>query len=217
MRRTRICSQFFSVFTRPLNFRFKGQISKYCEIGRWIELLASMDENRIIVEIGSWNGLGSSKMIVRGLRNRRLRDSRAIGFESNQDLYEVARKNLRRHSNYQLVYGSIVREDELDKSNLTDIEKGWLESDIEDLRQVPFCLNQVPDEIDLLILDGGEFSTFAEFTKLNSRVRNWIVLDDTNTRKCQQILAELSQDSPWKIIFLSNERNGTAVLKRSAD
>jgi len=176
-----------------------------------------MDENRIIVEIGAWNGLGSSKMIVRGFRNRRLRDSRAIGFESNRDLYEVAKKNLRRHTDYQLVYGSIVREDELDNSNLTEIEKEWLESDIEDLRQVPFCLDQVPDEIDLMILDGGEFSTFAEFAKLNSRVRNWIVLDDTNTRKCHRILAELSQDSPWNIVFLSNERNGTAVLKRSAN
>jgi len=217
LRRTRFFSQIFSFFSRPLNFRFKGQISSRNEIGRWIELLASMDENKIVVEIGAWNGLGSSKMIVRGFRNRRLRDSRAVGFESNRDLYEVAKKNLRRHSDYQLVYGSIVTEDELDKSNLTEIEKGWLESDIQDLRQVPFCLDQVPDEIDLMILDGGEFSTFAEFAKLNSRVRNWIVLDDTNTRKCQRILAELSQDSPWNIVFLSNERNGTTVLKRSTN
>jgi hypothetical protein len=216
LRRTKFFSQIFSLISRPLNFRFKGQISSRNEIGRWIELLASMDENRVIVEIGAWNGLGSSKMIVRGLRNRKLRDSRTIGFESNRDLYEVAKRNLRRHSDYQLVYGSIVREDELDKSNLTEIEKEWLESDIEDLSEVPFCLDRVPDEIDLLILDGGEFSTFAEFAKLNSRVRNWIVLDDTNTRKCRRILAELSQDSPWIIVFLSDERNGTAILRRSA-
>lgn len=199
---------------QPTKFRFRGQISGENEIGRWIELLSSLSECKTIVEIGTWNGLGSTKMILRGLRSKETGDSRVIGFESNRKMYRVAKRNLRSNPCYELILGSIVYENELDTFNLSKVESGWIRSDIADLMLVPYVFDSVPNEINLLILDGGEFSTFAEFTKLNSRVTDWIVLDDIKTRKCERILKELPTNGNWEIIFLSNERNGTAVLKR---
>ena len=215
MKRISMIKRFVSRVTQSIRFRFEGQISHQNEIGRWIQLLASLEENRTIVEIGTWNGLGSTSMILKGLESKNSTESKVMGFESNKKLFETAKKNLRGHPEYELIFGSIVTEDELDSKNLSEIEVDWIQNDISGLKEAPYKLSVVPDQIDLLILDGGEFSTFAEFNKLNSRVTGWIVLDDTNTRKCKGILKELQDDGPWKIVFSSIERNGTAVLRRS--
>ena len=199
---------------RPFKFYLRGQISKNTEVGRWIEMLASLEANLTIVEIGTWNGLGSTKMILRGLKKRKLDKIQVIGFETNKRMYGVAKRNLKRHDLYQLVWGSIIQEGELDMTNLSETESNWIKTDLEDMRKAPYVFKKVPENIDLLILDGGEFSTYAEFQKLNSRVSGWIILDDTNSRKCARILREVPAEGTWNVIFQSDERNGTAVLRK---
>jgi hypothetical protein len=177
-------------------------------------MLASLEANLTIVEIGTWNGLGSTKMILRGLKKRKLDKIQVIGFETNKRMYGVAKRNLKRHDLYQLVWGSIIQEGELDMTNLSETESNWIKTDLEDMRKAPYVFKKVPENIDLLILDGGEFSTYAEFQKLNSRVSGWIILDDTNSRKCARILREVPAEGTWNVIFQSDERNGTAVLRK---
>lgn len=82
------------------------------------------------------------------------------------------------------------------------------------MRMVPMSLDMVPDRIDLLILDGGEFSTFAEFKTLESRINNWVLLDDIQTRKCKRLFAELSNSVQYSLVGTSSERNGTAVFRK---
>lgn len=195
--------------------RRKGQVSADHQIGRWIRHLASLEENCTILEIGTWNGLGTSKMIVQGVNSRPVGQSaEVIGLEANDELYHKAKSNLSKFEFFKVIFGTLVTEHQLDKSELTSVEREWLEKDISDLRDAPFVLNEIPSTIDLLILDGGEFSTYAEFQALKSRVSKWIVLDDTNTRKCKRILQELNAENLFFLVWSSNERNGTAVLAR---
>jgi hypothetical protein len=201
---------------RVSQFR-SGQIKKNHEIGRWIEFLASLSTVNNIVEIGTWNGRGSSQAIIRGV-NSRSKASRAavkvIGYEINPKMIQKARKALKRHSFFDVVFGSIVRVGELDRIELDATEMSWLEQDEIWISNAPNVLSTVPLEIDLLILDGGEFSTFAEFKLLNARVRGWIILDDTRTRKREGIVRLAQQDKCFQIIYQSDERHGTAILKR---
>jgi hypothetical protein len=192
-----------------------GQVSDQHQIGQWIRLLASLEENCTILEIGTWNGLGTSRMIVQGVCSRQ--DSRfveVIGLEANENLYRKAKLNLKKFEFFQVLFGTIVTEEQLDRSNLTSVEEEWLAKDVCDLKKAPFVLSRIPKKIDLLILDGGEFSTYPEFQVLKEIVSKWIVLDDTNTRKCKRILQEVVSEDIFSIVWSSSERNGTAVLLR---
>lgn len=177
--------------------------------------LASLEENRSILEIGTWNGLGTSRMIVQGISSRPDRQSvEVIGLEANEKLYRKAKFNLRKFGFFQVIFGTLVSQEQLDRSELTSLEKDWLAQDIDDLKNAPLVLSRIPSRIDLLILDGGEFSTYAEFQLLKERVSKWIVLDDINTRKCKRILQELVAENLFLLVWSSPERNGTAVLLR---
>jgi hypothetical protein len=196
---------------------YSGQIRRNHEIGMWITFLASLPSVNSIVEIGTWNGKGSSKAIVRGVmlksKPKRLPVT-VCGYEINPEMAKSAGKVLRRFTFFKVIYGSVINIQDLDRNNLGETEKIWLEQDVAWMKNAPNVYSTVPECIDLLILDGGEFSTFAEFRLLNERVTDWIILDDTNTRKCAEILKLVKDEKRFQVIYESDERHGTAVLKR---
>ena len=201
---------------RIKDFR-SGQIKKEHEIGKWISFLSSLPSINTIVEIGTWNGKGSSKAIVRGVMSRRKAyrlSVEVVGYEINPVMAKSASKVLKKYGFFKVVYGSIVTIDDLDRSNLSEVEMKWLKQDELLMENSPNVLSTVPMNIDLLILDGGEFSTFAEFSKLKDRVRGWIILDDTKTRKCSEILRIVCEGDFFEVVHMSDERHGTAILKR---
>ena len=72
--------------------------------------------------------------------------------------------------------------------------------------------NEIPQIFDVLLLDGGEFTTWYEYQKLKNKCKI-IILDDTNVPKCKKIIHDLkSQPNKWKLIFNSDERNGCAAF-----
>jgi hypothetical protein len=193
-----------------------GQVGRKSEFGRWIELLSSLKENTVIVEIGTWNGRGTSKQIASGVMRRSdpSVEVKVFGFEIDFEKFRSARKYLAKYKFFTVIHGSIIREEQLDRRNLSGNEMDWLNQDVEKMQKAPFALNLVPESIDLLILDGGEFSTYAEFRLLESRITNWVLLDDIHMRKCRNLFTELSESSQYLLVGFSSERNGTAVFKK---
>lgn len=189
----------------------RGQILETQEIGIWLIALSGLEEVKQIVEIGTWSGRGSSRLLLKGASNRS--GCQIWGLEANHQMFLIAKRYLE-NKPFNLLWGSIVDAEELDSSNLTPEEAPWFEGDLKSLENTPNVLAQLPHEIDLLLLDGGEFSTYAEFKKLRSRIVNWLVLDDTNVRKNQRVLDEVLLDETFSLVHISNERNGTAVFKR---
>jgi|688.fasta_scaffold250626_2 hypothetical protein len=202
-----------------ITFRFLkpvGQVGRKSEFGRWIELLSSLQENIVIVEIGTWNGRGTSKQIATGVMKRSdpSVEVKVVGFEIDFDKFRSARKYLAKYRFFHVIHGSIITEEQLDRSNLSGDEINWLNQDVAKMQNAPYALNLVPESIDLLILDGGEFSTYSEFRLLESRITNWVLLDDTHMRKCRRLFTELSESSQYLLVGFSTERNGTAVFKK---
>jgi hypothetical protein len=198
------------------NFR-SGQIKRHHEVGKWIEFLSSLAGIDSIVEIGTWNGAGSSMAIARGVVSRPKHDRdkvQVFGYEINPAMAKAARRRLARFGFFDVIFGSLVSIDDLDRSNLTHTEESWLKQDERWILGAPNVFNSLPQNLDLLILDGGEFSTLAEFKLLKDRVSHWIILDDTNTRKCAQILKIIESEEEFLLVYQSQERNGTAILKR---
>ena len=199
-----------------LKFRFTGQVSEKSDIGRLIYALCSLSTTRRVVEIGTWNGLGSTRIMCRAASKRPKNSIEILSVEANEGLHRQAKKNLRKFRKFgflALLHGSVVTDSQLLKSNLSATEEMWIEADRRDILAAPNLRNKIPSDIDLLLLDGGEFSTYAEYQALKPLVSTFILLDDTNTRKCQRIIEEIENDD-FYLVWKSSERNGTALLSR---
>jgi len=197
------------------HFKRRGQINEGSQLGRWIEFLSSLNQVEVIIEVGTWSGRGSSRMIGLGMSKSALEVSKSvIGLEIDLKMANTASRYLRRFPNFHVIHGRIVDQHELDTKNLSTAEQLWYENDLLNFENSPNVFSMIPPKIDLLILDGGEFSSFAEFVKLKSRIAGWVVLDDTLIRKNREVHESLKNDSNFSLVWESKERNGCSIYKR---
>jgi len=93
--------------------------------------------------------------------------------------------------------------------------KHWNEVEIINMKQCNLFLNRsnLPECFDVLLLDGGEFTTYYEFQILKSRCKI-LMLDNINVDKCKLIVEEIKSDKSWKIIKNDNTRNGYLIAEK---
>jgi hypothetical protein len=204
-----------------------GQINRNTAAGDFLYNLSLQTDINQIVEIGTWNGLGSTKCIMDAILNKKDK-ANLITLEADQFMYFNAVNNWNNFSKInkidikdklKLIYGSILNENQLfnleelkkDSSYINDWEN-WLIKDIENIKKCPNVLNEIPNNIDLLVLDGGEFSTFQEFNLLEERSK-YIFCDDTSVFKCKKIREILINNFNYKILIdAPDQRNGFAAF-----
>jgi hypothetical protein len=190
----------------------QGQIiisSERCEL-----IIKTIQEHNCqkIVEIGTWKGMGSTLCILKSMTPT----SEFITLESNKTFYDIAKSNLDSHQDkLKMVYGTIVSIDEVNSFvsnlNLDKERQTWLNEDLHNLELCPNVLNEIFSEIDFLLLDGGEFSTYREWEKLKNRTKI-IALDDIEETKTKQIYNELLEDNTYELIGSTSEGNGFCVF-----
>jgi hypothetical protein len=187
-----------------------GQINLSSLAGKCIEEIASKNDVNSIVEIGTWNGAGSTKCIASGMSNEDV----LYSIECDKGMYELSLSLWKEKENVHIIFGKIIEESEMDNANLSNRELQWYDTDVAAMRECPNVLDSLPKKIDFLVLDGGEFSTFAEFKKLKSR-STYIFLDDTKCRKnfkTREML--LNSDDFKKLQDNQEERNGWSLFRR---
>lgn len=188
-------------------------------LGKAIVNIVSQNFVNNIVEIGAWNGLGSTRCVLEGLKRKD--NYKFISFECDSVMYAKAVVNNQQKlsDNFSLHLGKIVDEEEMlswfDLSSLDSENSKYLSADIDNMSKVPNLKHIIPEEIDLLILDGGEFSTYPEWKFLKNR-SDIVILDDTSTFKCKLIREEVlkSQDLYQILIDKPNHRNGFLIYKK---
>jgi hypothetical protein len=198
-----------------MNLQENGQIQLESEFGRTIKEYILYYTPKNIVEIGTWKGLGSTFTIIKALQESNY-VSNFISLETNPEFYKIAQNNLKDYLQYvTLILGRIIEfkeiEDFVAKYQLDSQHLGWLEEDKYNYTMCPNVLSQIPEQIDLLILDGGEFSTYGEWQTLKDRSKI-IMLDDTKMLKCKQIVEESMVDPAYQLLTKSDERNGFHVF-----
>lgn len=192
----------------------QGQILENSERCSLIKKTIQNYSPETIVEIGTWKGLGSTLCILNSIPT----NSDFLSIESNLMFYNIAKNNLQDYSHkVKLIHGTIVDESEVlsftEKLNLDQTKKNWLLEDIANIKICSNVLEQIPKKIDILLLDGGEFSTYLEWIKLKERV-TIIMLDDIKELKTNQIFDEISRDTSYMRLELTNEGNGFAIFKK---
>ena len=191
----------------------QGQINRGSRLGDLIYNLVESNNFNNIVEIGTWNGLGSTKVIRDAIKP----NCQFYSVEASSHWYSEALKhNDPIPDNVHFILGRIVEFNEIDDKDLTGDEPTWLSEDIKHYEKAQNVLNLLPLKIDLLLLDGGEFTSFAEFGKLRERTE-YIVLDDTKVRK-NRIVRKIINNSKKEFTVLhdvKDDRNGFMIAKRN--
>lgn len=204
-----------------------GQINRGSLFGERLFKLATDRSFHSFVEIGTWNGEGSTQCLMDGLLSRN-DDSHLTSLESDLSMHEAAkaywssRLPLDQAPRLKLIHGRLVEEAEL--LSAEDIQSDhkfrqhpwleWRDKDIADYVKCDRVDGLLPEVIDVLLLDGGEFSTYAEFRRLSPRTKV-VALDDTAAFKTERIRKELLADSAWVTLCdLPRERNGIYIGRR---
>lgn len=198
----------------------RGQIDINQDFGKLIFDLASSIENKIFVDIGTWNGLGSTKCFIEAMRNNS--SSILYSIENNIEKYESAKSKWNsiieeNNLNVHFLNGSLVSnkniDDWINSENiiLSDNEKYWLSIDKANSVNIITLDCQT---IDILLIDGSEFSGYLEMILLKDRSK-YILLDDVNSMKNKHSRSFLLNDNSFNLVIEDlSSRNGYSVFKR---
>lgn len=207
-----------------------GQINRGSKLGEIIYYLTLKEKYVTFLEIGTWDGTGSTKCFLDGLKNRK-DQWQFLSIECDIQMFDKANKyhiyDLQKYKNrFVIIYGKIIDNvyqslhkygfnlDTLKKNNQYKPEyKQFMYNDLINYKQCPYILSQIPNKLDIVLLDGGEFTTYSEFMILKERT-NIFILDDSNVLKNTKTRYTLQNDSNWQLILNSNDRNGYCVFER---
>ena len=200
-----------------------GQITLDSIIGKHLYHYAKSSKYNSYLEIGTWNGLGSTKCFVEGFNNR-IKDSpyTFYSLECNTDKYLVAKDLYKNMENIHILNEVLLNNMPSDIYTIFPelLENKdynyWNNIDFQNMENKNLFLNRqnLPKVFDIILLDGGEFTTWYEYNLIKDKCKI-LILDDTNTSKCKKIKEEIIQNKDiWKIIINSNERNGILLAER---
>jgi hypothetical protein len=187
--------------------------------------------NRTFLEIGTWNGLGSTKAFSEGFAQRPTTTHKGeeeekyvfYSLECNKDKCADAARLYAGNPRINILNEVIWNQEPADfydvfpqcASNPT--LKMWHEVDMMNMQKCSVFLDRpdIPPVFDVVLLDGGEFTTYYEFQLLKNRCKI-LMLDDVNVDKCTKIVQEIRTDPRWRVLKHSNVRNGYLIAERVA-
>ena len=192
------------------------------EFSNDIQSYASNPANKTFLEIGTWNGLGSTKSFANGFARRHNgEDYLFYSLECNADKCADAAKLYAANPKIHILNEVIWNQEPADfyevfpqcASNPTF--RKWHEVDMLNMQKCAVFLDRpdLPAVFDVLLLDGGEFTTYYEFQLLKNRCKI-LMLDDVNVDKCAKIVQEIRGDPNWHILKHVNVRNGYLIAER---
>ena len=208
-----------------------GQVAKNTPFGNLIYRITSFPSYNTFLEVGTWKGNGTTRCIVDAIQKRikdeeKEKDIHFWSLEANEGFYKTA-KDLWDpfHLDYlHLMYGKLhenglLKAEEIEQHPFFERVRThfdlWYEKDCEDYEKAPL-IKDLPEQIDVLILDGGEFSGYADWLALKTKQPNVVCLDDTLVMKNEQVYRELKADPKWILTNEGNDRLGWAIFVRNA-
>ena len=206
-----------------------GQINIGTEFGREIVKVCSNPIYKTFVEVGTWNGEGSTLCFIFGILNQIKQNKSNVNFysiEANKMMHECA---LNFHSKnhlpfLHLLYGKvnnshIMSENNVKNHPLFDLVRDHYyihyQDELNSFNNAPFVGDKIPKEVDVVLLDGGEFSTEGDWEFFQNRNVKVYMLDDVNVIKCNNIRKMLLDNPNYKLIGENlQDRHGWSIFER---
>jgi hypothetical protein len=197
-----------------------GQIKYNSEMGEMIEKYSQDSRFSRYLEIGTWNGGGSTYCFAKGFESR-VEPFQFASLEINETMYNEAKSKYSSVSYVNIFRARIIKDNELPPINellemFDNVNIEWLRDDMNSFFKTSyFDIESFNPEV--VLLDGSEYLTYFEFKKLYNSTKVFI-LDDINTEKCKKIVEELKNDSKWREVRIdTTQRNGWAVYEKRLD
>ena len=183
------------------------------------------------LEIGSWDGSGSTQCFIAGM-NQIDKPKLLQCVEINNDRFTVMANTVKEPYIHQFNMSSVDKNTFLPKSfddvwlspynkislNYSrELVKSWFDHDIQHLPDVGFLTKYILLKYDAVLIDGSEFTGYSEYTLLKDNTTCFMLDDVFTAYKCNQIYHELCNNNAWTLIK-SNQtlRNGYAIfIKKS--
>jgi len=195
-----------------------GQICRGMPLGNAIYGLSRHPMYRTFLDIGTFTGLGTTKILADSLQCNTM--CKIYSVEANAKMYNIACMNWTpRPVCLELLWGTLsqkmMTEHEIrSHPSFNDIKPHFdihYKQDVIDFQKAP--LVSLPDTIDVVIADGGEFCGLSDMERYLKHDPKVIVLDDVNVMKNCDVKTHLLANG-WYITAEGNDRNGWAVLER---
>ena len=197
-----------------------GQIKYNSEMGEMIEKYSQDSRFSRYLEIGTWNGGGSTYCFAKGFESR-VEPFQFASLEINEQMYNEAKSKYSSAPYINIFRARIIKDNELPPINellemFDSVNIEWLRDDMSSFFKTSyFDIESFNPEV--VLLDGSEYLTYFEFKKLYNSTKVFI-LDDINTEKCKKIVEELKSDSKWREVRIdTTQRNGWAVYEKGLD
>ena len=205
---------------------WRADIANEHTLGKVLAALADCQHFRNYVEIGTAHGLGSTKVIGEKLLARS--DSCCLWtVEAVSFLHAVAVRNWRDtdlRGRVIFVHGAVAADammtydevlaDANYKADKNDYSLASYENNKAAADNAPDAMPHLPNEIDVLLLDGGEFNSYGEYRALAGRSKV-ICLDDVAVIKNRRVREELLTSDEWVLAAeKTDERHGWSVFCR---
>lgn len=197
-----------------------GQVHPDTNFGKFIIKLASNTLYNTFLDIGTWNGRGTTLCLVNALNNRP--KAKIYSIDANKTWHETALKNWpSKPDNLELIWGTLSRtiltESEIRANPLfPEVEAHFnihYKQDCIDTETAPIA--SIPSVIDVVIMDGGEFCGEADLAAVQLLNPLIICMCDTNVIKNSVNLKKLLDDKRY--VCLENNKdskNGWAVFSK---
>ena len=201
-------------------FSGKGQINMGTLFGSAVYTICSNAAVKNIIEVGTWNGQGSTVCVMNAIINKPT--SKLFSLEADSVQYKKAVQFWSEHNTHgklELINGVLhteyASEDEIKSScsgTIPYINEHYIPEMTMLMTNTIVNTDNIQD-IDVIILDGGEYTSYGDFKVLMKKHPKVIMLDDVSVFKCKKIRAELLANSEW-VLHKENlqDRHGWSIF-----
>lgn len=192
-----------------------GQILPDSPFGRVLTDLASQSDT--ILEVGTWKGGGSTRCIVEGIWKS---NANFVTIEADIEEHRTFVKaipeewtGLNIFPQYGVFHRGILPLSLHPTKDNPQVRECW-EFEFQAIHKAPI---KPALPYDLILLDGGEFTSFGDFMVLWPFAQRWIALDDTNPMKALKntLTRNTLYEMGWKVLRdVMGDRYGWAVFEK---
>jgi hypothetical protein len=201
---------------QPIGVELRGQVTMATSFGRELNRLARLPDVRLVLEIGTWYGGGSSWCIAQGLTEGKW----LITMEMFEEAWRYASETLCGMPVTCMHAGTVGVEQYLKPEQMTAEDRAsehfrlYYERDIALAKTAEPMLRALCGayDFDLVLIDGNEYTGLAEFDIISRECRpRYLALHDTGTLKTRHVEQILSDSSRWRKTSSGVDAAGWAV------
>ncbi len=198
------------------------------EFGRAIVLTIQRLNIQSVIEVGSWDGTGSTAVLIQALKDTP--DARLTCIEPDIHRYAALHRTV-----VQFPWVTTIRRRSVSRAAMTPqrfedvwespynhlpypenlVREWWNEMPADRSGECGYLETLTTERWDAALIDGCEFAGYDDFRLLKDRVRVLMLDDAFHAYKCSQAHAELGRDPAWLCLWCSTfVRQGASIWMR---